>query len=65
MRFVPIKSREQQAALSIHRARSLLIKHRTQLVNMMRSVLAELGIAIPVGVEKALQMARKIVDGEA
>ena len=65
MRFVPIKSREQQAALSIHRARSLLIKQRTQLVNMMRSVLAELGIAIPVGVEKALQMARKIVDGEA
>lgn len=65
MRFVPIKSREQQAALSIHRVRSLLIKQRTQLVNMMRSVLAELGIAIPVGVEKALQMARKIVDGEA
>ncbi len=65
MRFVPIKSREQQAALSIHRARSLLIKQRTQLVNMMRCVLAELGIAIPVGVEKALQMARKIVDGEA
>jgi transposase len=65
MRFVPIKSREQQAALSIHRARSLLMKHRAQLVNMMRSVLAELGIAIPVGVEKALQMARKIVDGEA
>ncbi len=29
MRFVPIKSREQQAALSIHRARSLLIKQRT------------------------------------
>ena len=65
MRFVPIKSREQQAALSIHRARSLLIKQRTQLVNMMRSVIAELGIAIPVGIEKALQMARKIVDGEA
>ena len=65
MRFVPIKSREQQAALSIHRARSLLIKQRTLLVNMMRCVLAELGVAIPVGVEKALQMARKIVDGEA
>lgn len=65
MRFVPIKSREQQAALSIHRARSLLIKQRTQLVNMMRCVLAELGIAIPVGMEKALQMARKIVEGDA
>ncbi|BBF68384.1 IS110 family RNA-guided transposase [Sphingomonas bisphenolicum] len=65
MRFVPIKSREQQAALSLHRVRSLLIKQRTQLVNMMRSVLAELGIAIPVGIVKALQMARQIVDGES
>lgn len=65
MRFVPIKSREQQAALSLHRVRSLLIKQRTQLVNMMRSVLAELGIAIPVGIVKALQMARVIVDGES
>ena len=65
MRFVPIKSREQQAALSLHRVRSLLIKQRTQLVNMMRSVLAELGIAIPVGIVKALQMAREIVEGES
>ncbi len=65
MRFVPIKSREQQAALSLHRVRSLLIRQRTQLVNMMRSVLAELGIAIPVGIVKALQMARAIVDGES
>lgn len=65
MRFVPIKSREQQAALSLHRVRSLLIKQRTQLVNMMRSVLAELGIVIPVGIVKALQMAREIVEGES
>ena len=64
MRFVPVKSREQQAALSLHRARSLLIRQRTQLVNLMRSMLAELGIAIPVGLEKALQMARQIVDQE-
>ncbi len=65
MRFVPIKSREQQAALSLHRVRSLLIKQRTQLVNMMRSVLAEMGIAIPIGIVKALQMAREIIDGES
>ena len=64
MRFMPIKSREQQAALSLPRVRSLLIKQRTQLVNMMRSLLAELGIAIPVGVVKALQMAREIAEGE-
>jgi transposase len=65
MRFVTVKSREQQAALSLHRARSLLIGQRTQLVNLMRAVLAEFGIAIPVGLERALQMARQIADGEA
>ena len=65
MRFVPIKSRDQQAALSLHRVRNLLIGQRTQLVNMMRSMLAEFGIAIPLGLERALQMARQIVDQEA
>ncbi|MCJ2185130.1 IS110 family transposase [Novosphingobium sp. 1949] len=64
MRFVAVKSREQQSALSLHRARSLLVRQRTQLVNMMRSMLGEFGIAIPEGIEKALTMARQIVDGE-
>jgi transposase len=36
MRFVPVKSREQQALMSLHRTRSLLVKQRTQSVNMMR-----------------------------
>jgi|SRR5271166_5619552 len=36
MRFVPGKSREQQAILSLHRTRTLLVKQRTQLVNMIR-----------------------------
>ena len=35
MRFVPVKSPEQQAALSMHRTCDLLVKQRTQLVNMM------------------------------
>ncbi len=64
MRFVTVKSREQLAALSLHCARRLLIGQRAQLVNLMRGVLTELGIAIPVGLERALQMARQIADGE-
>ena len=64
MRFVPIKSREQQAALSMHRARDLLVKQRTQSVNMMRGLLAEFGINIPEGLERALLMARELVDGQ-
>jgi transposase len=65
MRFVPVKSPEQQAALSMHRARDLLVKQRTQLVNMIRGLLAEFGINIPKGLERALLMAKRIVDGEA
>jgi transposase len=65
MRFVAVKSREQQAALSIHRTRDLLVRQRTQLINMMRGLLAEFGIDIPVGLERALLLARQIVDGEA
>jgi transposase len=65
MRFVPIKSREQQAALSMHRGRNLLVKQRTQSINMMRGLLAEFGINIPDGLERALLMARQVVDGAA
>jgi len=35
MRFVPVKSEEQQAALSMHRTRDLFVKQRTQLINMI------------------------------
>lgn len=64
MRFVAVKSPEQQAALAMHRTRDLLVKQRTQLVNMIRGLLAEFGITIPRGLERALLMARQIVDGE-
>ena len=52
MRFVPVKSPEQQAALSMHRARDLLVKQRTQLVNMIRGLLAEFGVDIPQGMHR-------------
>ena len=64
MRFVAVKSPEQQGALAMHRTRDLLVKQRTQLVNMIRGLLAEFGIVIPRGLERALLMARQIVDGE-
>ena len=64
MRFVPVKSRDQQAALSMHRTRDLLVKQRTQSVNMMRGLLAEFGIEIPEGLERALMLARQVIDGE-
>jgi transposase len=41
LRFVPVKSPEQQAALSMHRTRDLLVKQRTRLINVIRDLLAE------------------------
>ena len=64
MRFVAVKSPKQQAALSIHRARNLLVKQRTQLINMIRGLLAEFGIDIPRGLHQALALARRLADGE-
>ena len=49
MRFVPIKTREQQAALMLHRTRQLLVCQRTMLSNAMRGHLAELGIVSAKG----------------
>ena len=50
MRFVPIKNVEQQAILSIHRARQGFVKARTAQANQIRGLLAEFGIAIPRGI---------------
>ena len=44
MRFVAVKSAEQQAALMLHRTRDLLIRQRTQVINALRAHLAELGL---------------------
>ena len=49
MRFVRIKSAEQQGQLMQHRTRDLLMRQRTQLINAMRSHLAELGIVAAQG----------------
>lgn len=50
MRFVPIKNIEQQAILSIHRARQGFVKARTAQANQIRGLLAEYGIAIVQGI---------------
>ena len=44
MRFVPVKTAEQQAALSVHRTRALLVRQRTKAANALRAVLSEFGI---------------------
>jgi transposase len=50
MRFVPIKSIEQQAVLSLHRVRQGFVKARTAQANQIRGLLGEFGLIIPKGI---------------
>jgi transposase len=47
MRFVPVKSAEQQAVLALHRVRQGFIEERTALINRLRAVLTEFGVVLP------------------
>lgn len=49
MRFVPVKSEEQQAVLLVHRARAELLRSRTGVINQLRGLLAEFGVTMPKG----------------
>ena len=64
MRFVQIKSAEQQGALMQHRTRDLLIRQRTQLINALRAHLAELGIVAAQGNEGVKQLLAIVADEE-
>ena len=48
MRFVPVKSIEQQSRLFVHRARQGYVEQRTALINRIRGLLSELGIVLPL-----------------
>jgi len=64
MHFVPIKQVEQQDILSIHRVRSRVIKNRTALINEIRGLNLEYGIAIPLGALKVKSHLRSIIDDQ-
>jgi transposase len=56
MRFVPVKSADQQSVLMLHRVRALLIRQRTMLVNALRGHLAELGIVVAQGLSRTREL---------
>src|SRR6476659_2858878 len=64
MRFVPIKTKEQQTAVMLHRARQLLVRQRTMLSNALRGHLAELGIVSAKGRNGTAELLRIMRDGE-
>lgn len=52
MRFVAVKTEEQQAVLMWHRARSMTVANRTAQVNQIRGLLGEFGLVVPLGVDR-------------
>jgi transposase len=64
MRFVQVKSAEQQGRLMLHRTRDLLMRQRTQVINALRAHMAELGIVAAQGREGIKELLKIIASEE-
>lgn len=62
MRFVPIKNIEQQAILSVHRARQGFVRARTAQANQIRGLLSEYGITLPQGISHVANRVPEIIE---
>lgn len=62
MRFVAVKSVEQQSMLMLHRVRELLVRQRTMLATALRAHLAEFGIVAPQGIHRVEKLAAEVRD---
>lgn len=65
MRFVPIKSVEQQSVLSLHRVRQGFVKARTAQANQIRGLLSEMGLVIPQGIRFIAQRVPALLEDAA
>src|SRR5579883_1275217 len=63
MRFVAVRSVDNQAQLMRHRTRELLDGDRTRMLNALRGHLAEIGVVAPQGVQHAYALKRLAADG--
>ncbi|WP_425403805.1 IS110 family transposase [Hwanghaeella sp.] len=64
MHFVPVKTAEQQAVLSLHRIRDRLVRQRTMTGNALRGHMAEFGIVEAQGIAGTKRLAAIVEDGE-
>lgn len=62
MRFVPLKNVEQQATLTLHRARQSFVKARTAQANQIRGLLAEFGVVVPRGISFVLARVPSVLE---
>jgi transposase len=64
-KFVAVKSAEQQAVLTLHSTRALLVKQQTMLANAMRGLAAEFGLVQPKGKWKLEELAASVEEDES
>jgi transposase len=64
MRFVPVKTVDQQSLLVVHRTRQLFVRQRTSLTNAIRAHLAEFGIVAGVGRNGVDKLLALIAEGK-
>jgi len=64
MRFVPVKSPEQQGVMVLHRTRLVMTRQRTQLSNAIRGHMAEFGLTAAIGREGLGKLIAVILDGD-
>lgn len=62
MRYVAVKTVEQQAILSVHRARQGFVKARTAQANQLRGLLSEFGIVLPQGIHSLMKRLPAILE---
>jgi transposase len=64
MRFVPVKTEEAQAILTVHRARELLVSERIALSNQIRGLLRKFGIVVATGTARLRRVMMEVQTGE-
>lgn len=64
MRFAPVKSADQQSILMLHRARELLVRQRTMVINALRGHCGEFGIIVAQGAPNITKLIAIIEDGD-
>ena len=64
VKFVAVKSLDQQGVLALHSVRSLLVKQETMLANAMRGLATEFGLVVPKGMDKLEELVRLVEEDQ-
>ncbi|MEX2163035.1 MAG: IS110 family transposase [Sulfuricaulis sp.] len=64
MRFVPVKTEDQQAVMSLHRVRQGFVEERTATINRLRGLLSEFGVVLPQSPNKVRRLVPELIGAD-